>query len=572
MKKKNFAEGTAAEIRRAGADSRIGLRVTALLLSAALLAPAFLSCSDSEGSGTQADSGIGETTASPVLSEPAASEVQTDPEPEPTAEPEQDAPSEPAAPEPEPVPDPEPAEETPAPEQASEEAQGDTASKSWSDPERYALYLGQAKEYAGILHDLYWDAGSELSSLTPGAGVPHLWPYTEQLGMVNGILAAMQPDDPDRAFYTTWLDELVGGLRHYRIRRVKLADGQSWNDPDNVLAAFGENDGTAHSYALYSSSRHDKKQDYLIVTPDAVYFDDNVWVAKELVAAYVNTGNEAYLNEAVNVVNWILGEGYENAGALAGIYWKWSAKFLFAGGNYSDSDHASLNACSTVSCAMVLAELCEAVPGTAYEDRAADWLAKADAILRFSDEAFRDRGTKCLYDKVFLKKGFEKSSDLKSQIQKTDNAQYAYNTGTYLTAGAVMFRLLSPADPDRAAEILSNALASAKGADKKFADKTVKAGQYSYPSHSWFTSFLLSGFSDLRPYGEDCGEYADHMRSALDYAWENNRASDGLVSPSWIKGWTRFTNNSPTSEDNPRQILYQSANVHCYAMLAEYYG
>ena len=439
----------------------------------------------------------------------------------------------------------------------------------WADREKYTLYLDRAVEYAKTVHDLYWDGEAGVSALTPDGGKPHLWPFTEQVGMVNGILAAMDKDHPDRAFFETYLHELIGGLRHYRVRRVKLGKGESWMDPDNFIADFGVNDGTPHAYALYSSSRHDKKQDYLIVTPDAVYFDDNVWVAKEFVAAWLNTGEEAYLSEAVNIVNWILGEGYEDAGELAGIYWKWSARFLFKGGNYSDSDHASLNACSTVSCAMVLAQLCDAVSGTAMESRREEWLEKAAAMFRFAGEAYVDPSTKCLYDKVFLKENFASQTTLKQQIQKTDTAQYAYNTGTYLTAGAYLARLLT--DPAEAEAVLTAALASAKGADKKFADRGVKAGQYSYPSHSWFTSFLVSGFADLRSYDESVGEYEEHMRSALDYAWENHRSSDGLVSPAWIKGWSRFNNNSPDSEDNPRQILYQSANAHCYAMLAGYY-
>jgi len=554
----------------------IGRRLTAFL-TAVLLLPLLASCAGdtepgpaAEASGTDPAAGLPVTapeTEKPAEPEPEVpaddgeeTEAAEEPEPEVNreAEPEAIPESEPAADEPEPEPEPQP--EEPA----------DAVPDPWSDPDLYALYLDRAVEYAKTIHELYWDGETLLSRLTPSGGVPHLWPFTEQAGMVNGILAAMPADHPDRAYFETWLHELIGGLRHYRVRRVKLTDGQSWTDPDSFIADFGENDGTAHGYAVYSSSRHDKKQDYLIVTPDSVYFDDNVWVAKEFVAAWRNTGEEAYLNEAVNILNWILGEGYEDAGALAGIYWKWSTRFLFKGGNYSDSDHASLNACSTVSCAMVLAQLCDAVRGTGFESRVGEWLEKADAMMRFAGEAYVDPSTKCLYDKVFLKEDFASQSGLKRQILKTDTAQYAYNTGTYLTAGAFLYRLLD--DRDRAGELLSAALESAGGADRKFADRGVKKGQYSYPSHSWFTSFLVSGFSDLAPYDEGCREYVEHMRSALDYAWDNERADDGLVSPSWIKGWSRFTNNSPDSEDNPRQILYQSANAHCYAMLAEYYG
>ncbi len=41
--------------------------------------------------------------------------------------------------------------------------------------------------------------------------------------------------------------------------------------------------------------------------------------------------------------------------------------------------------------------------------------------------------------------------------------------------------------------------------------------------------------------------------------------------PAQLVVYLAVTNNSRDSEDNPRQILYQSANAHCYAMLAGYY-
>ncbi|MBQ5355168.1 MAG: hypothetical protein IIU08_04795 [Clostridia bacterium] len=543
---------------------------TVSLVLALLTALCFISCAGPE------PAVIPDDTASPDL--PPAPEGEPEAVPEPEPEPEAEAGSEPEAdpePQPEPAPEPEPTPE-PEPEPAPEpEPSQDTPDRlSYSDPALYTENLDRAIEYAKTIRSLYWNSDTCLSKLTPGGGTPHLWPYTEQAGMVNGILSVMDKDHPDRAYFEEYLRELMEGFRYYRVKRVKLYSEEWWNDPDNHIAAFGETDGTAHSYALYSSSRQEKKKDNNIVTTEAVYFDDNVWVAKEFYYAYMNTGDVAYLNEAANIVNWILGEGYESAGALAGIYWKWSAKFLFSGGDYSDSNHASLNACSTASSAMVLAKLCTAVEGTELEGLREGWLEKAAAIFDFCTAAYVDKSTKCLCDKVFLRKGFEKETTLTKQIQKTDGSLYAYNTGTYLTAGADLHVLLRGTDPERADAILASALASAKGADKKFADRNVKKGQYSYPSHSWFTSFLVSGFADLAAFDEGCAEFEEHMRSALEYAWENNRSDDGLVCPAWIKGWNHYNQkdlNDSNSESNPRQILYQSANAHCYAMMAGYY-
>jgi hypothetical protein len=441
----------------------------------------------------------------------------------------------------------------------------------YSDPEQYALYLDEAITYAKTIHDLYWNSETCLSKLTPDGGTPYIWPFTEQSSMVNGILLAMDKDHPDRAFFEEYLRELLTGLRHYRVRRVAFdKKTESWNDPDNTLTAFGESDGTPHSYAIYAAGRQDNRVDSVIAKPEGIYFDDNIWVAKSFYYAWVNTGDIAYLNEATSIVNWILGEGRETAGALDGIYWNWGRKFKLPA-DAGDNNRASINTCSTSPTAMVLAKLVTAVSGTPLEGLRDGYLEAAVSLFDFCTDVFVDPSTKCLYDNITLKKGFDAQTDLKKQILRLDKNMYAYNTGTYLTAGAELYALLFADNPEKAEAVLSAALASAKGADNYFADRTVMKGQYSYPSHSWFTSFLVSGFADLAVYDEGCAEYEEHMRSALDFAWKYHRESDGLVSPAWIKGWSHFKGKTGINEDNPRQILYQSANAHSYAMLAQYY-
>ena len=465
-----------------------------------------------------------------------------------------------------------PAETSAAPE-TSPAAAEETAVTDPAAVQPAAENLSRAVEYAKTIRGLYWDSEKCLSKLTPSGGKPFLWPYTEQAAMVNGILLAMDKDHEDRTYFEEYLTELIEGFRHYRVKEARMTGNQTWNNEDHVMTAFGENDGTPGCYAIYCASRSDASVDRTRTLTDGVYFDDNVWVAKEMYYAYLNLGDERYLNEAVSILNWIIGEGYEPAEGLNGIYWKWSSKFEFAGGDYSDSNHASLNACSSIPTSMMLAKVYRITEGMEkFAGLRENYLTCAEAIYRFAEDVLLDRSTGCIVDKIFLKQGFESMTG-KSRIQKTDGNQFAYNTGTFMTAGAELYAIASEQGRTEDAEFyLDQSAAAAKGADVKFGDRTVKAGEYSYPSHSWFTSFLLEGFADLAPVLPEAAEYAGHMRSSLDYAWNNNRAADGLVCPSWIKGWSRFNNNDPDSEDNPRQILLQSANAHCYAMLARHYA
>ena len=439
-----------------------------------------------------------------------------------------------------------------------------------------AVNYDRAIEYSKLINELYWNSNTKLSSLTPSGGTPCLWPFTEQVSMVNGILLTMDKEDEDYAFYVQYLEELIEGLRHYRVNSV---NPQAWENEDHYFADFGETDGTANAYAIYNSGRNDYAIDSVSTNAGSVFFDDNVWVAKEFYYAYVNTGKAEYFNEAVNILNWIVGEGYESTTGLNGIYWNWAAKFMFEGsGSLSDSTHASLNACSSAPTAMMLAKVYQTMTEDAqftekFAALAPDYLSKAQNIYEFCFSVLRNPSNGCLRDKVFLREGFEEMSSLSQQIQLYDEQILPYNTGTYMTAGAELYNIAVKQDNTAVAGVyLDRNTEVATAADRQFANTQVVEGQYSYNSNSWFTSFLLEGFIDLSASVEECSEYIEHMRSALDYAWNNNRAEDGLVCPAWITGWDAYSDDNPNSEGNPRQILLQSANAHCYAMLARYYA
>ncbi len=458
-----------------------------------------------------------------------------------------------------------------------------TLKAKWTnDPS--ALYgeenLARAVEYAKLIRENYWDSETKLSSLTPEGGAPYLWPFTEQVSMVNGILLCIDETHADYDYFTEYLEELIEGLRHYRVREVRVGEGQSWNNPDHVLAEFGKNDGTANSYAVYNSGRNDGAIDSVSAGMDGVFFDDNVWVAKEFYYAYKNLGRTEYFAEAVNIVNWIIGEGYEPTKGLNGIYWKWSAKFLFedkpGGGGLDDNNHASLNACSSAPTAMMLVKLAAEMDneefGGKYDGLKDDFILKAQNIYEFCYSELLNPDSNCLRDKIFLAEGFKEMTNRDDQIQLVDAQELPYNTGTFMTAGAELYDWFRE-DSSLLADIYRERNEKvAAGADRKFANGAVLEGQYAYNTNSWFTSFLLEGFMDLAEWDENCATYIEHMRSSLDYAWKNNRSEDGLVSPAWIEGWSYFNDGNPNSEGNPRQILLQSANAHCYAMLARYYA
>ena len=425
----------------------------------------------------------------------------------------------------------------------------------------------RALTYAHNIFDRYWLPGNTGSRLTPGGGTPHLWPYTEQLAMYNAVLRLLDPvdDAEDYALVKSYLEKGIGGLRHYRVR---TQEGMS-------TVPFGTLNEDKSSWAIYNSSRS-SQQDNAGTSKGGIYFDDNIWVAKELYYAYQLTDEQQYLNECINILNWIIDEGFETGisaqGAFAGramngIYWNWGFKDLHPN-VHSDSQNASLNTCSISPTAMMLAKVYNVLTDPEDAALAARYLDVSRKLFNFANNVLK-ASDKIYQDKVFVFKNA--AGDL--YLDLVDNQKLGYNTGCMMTAGVELYKIAT--NPLEQNMFLTLTKETADSSDVYFANRIAKPGYYAYNPHSWFTSFLLMGYIDLYNAGyEDAEEYIGHMSSSLDYAWENNRDSMGLVAPSWILGWDdpSAPGGTGNSESNPRQILLQSANGHCYAMLAWYYA
>jgi hypothetical protein len=422
----------------------------------------------------------------------------------------------------------------------------------------------RAIEYGRLIYNLYWNPSTQLSKLTPSGGTPYLWPYTEQVAMCNGILKILDPieDAEDFSFFRDYLMGTIEGLRYYRVAQ----SSKPYTD-----TAFGVLSENMDSYAMYNSSRNSYAKDSAGSNKSGIYFDDNIWVAKEMYYAYKNLGDRKYLNECINILNWIIGEGYETAvsaqGAFTnvpmnGIYWLWGVKDIHNDNSTNDSQTASLNACSSAPTAMMLLKVAKDLDNSNPQE--AEMKSRfndiANKITNFMTRVLRTQ--EGLYkDKVFVRE----NSEGKLYLGLVDEQVLPYNTGCMMQATSELYELLE------IEMILNLNKATAAASDAYFANRLVVEGEYSYNKNSWFTSFLIEGFMSLDKYDENAVIYIDHMRSSLDYAWRNNKASNGLVCPAWIVGWSAYPDNSPNSEGNGRQLLLQSANAHCYANIARYY-
>lgn len=451
-----------------------------------------------------------------------------------------------------------------------------TLTAKWTEkvviPDKNAEYaaenLERSIEYAKLIHDEYWNAETQKSTLIPGQGVPFLWPYGEHVGMVNSIVELLDEQHKDYVFFTEYLKQLMEGYRYYRCASVSVGTGEKWENANHTLPAYGVTDGTLNSYAIYQAGRQNNK-DSANSSFGGVYFDDNIWVAKEFYNAYKNLGDVKYLNEAINIVNWIIGEGYETTSGMNGIYWNWGAKFKHPGVT-DDSKNASLNSCSTAPTGMMLVKLYQVMDEESlagkFDAIRETYISTAKKVYNFMWSTLREPTNNVFKDKIFVNKLGDNLV-----LGTLDEQILPYNTGTYMTLGAGLYNVSESAGQTSAANLYKQRNADvAKGSDVFFAGTLAVPGQYTYNQNSWFTSFLLEGFMDILPTDENCATYIEHMRSSLDYGYKNNRDEHGYVSPAWTQGWSVFNDNG-VSEGNPKQILLQSANAHCYAMLAKHF-
>lgn len=358
-----------------------------------------------------------------------------------------------------------------------------------------------------------------------------LWPYTEIVAMYNRLYAATKD-----VTYKTKLEQAISGLAYYK--------GTS-NDPANTSKYHsGRGSSTGGGYGT-------------------VFYDDNIWVAREFYEAYVNTQNADYLKESVAIVNFIMAEGYEPE--LKGIYWDQDTQNIY-NGETSEGKGATINVCTTAPTIMMLCKLSDYITDTAKQAQYRTW---ATQMFSATYQNFRDVDTNCYYDRRSV---VINEATKKKEYKNIDTAIIPYNTACMVIAGVELYRL----NPTNEA-FLNASKASAAGADMSIGrlDNTAKVKAYSY--NSWFNVLLLDSFIELKSAdAELSAQYVENMRKSVNYGYKNFLATEGadqgFMSPSWVRGWSdiSFKDNNGAKESG--DLLLHAANAETYALLAAYYA
>jgi len=421
----------------------------------------------------------------------------------------------------------------------------------------YGRFYDIAVEYAAAIDREYFNnlTNTSIDYPSPPLGLmrgrPTLWPYHTVPMMANRVLMSMDGNDPNRAYFERLHRNAMSGLKRYRTSRTHRSTsfryGQKNVDYETIMSSY-----TGGRKGLMT-----------MIMPKDVYFDDDIWLAKEYIIAYNLTGDEDYLKEAVGITNFVLEYGYarNDAEGVHGIFWNYGKMM---------NKEGSIHSCSTAPFIITLIELAEILEDT-HSALAQNYADVAVRLYDFMRAKLRNPANGVYWDHINVIWNDDGSVSVGETRPGNERWEFTYNTGCMLSAGAVLYRYMSTRNSDAALRYLTEAKQTMIDADARFI--RTEGDTYSMDRHAWFNSLLLEGYIYLHNEGvTEVSVYIAKFANMLGYAHDNHKTDKGLISPSWFRGWDAWTDEQKADRgERPDRILLQGANAACYAMLAAYY-
>lgn len=364
-----------------------------------------------------------------------------------------------------------------------------------------------------------------------GGGTASVWHYTAYYAMISRLVEISEGSE-DFAEYTELSDKVYKGFQMY----AGTAD---------IVTYLGTFEKT-----LYGVNRAMTAGGANVAGDQAVY-DDQMWIIRENLYRYKQTGEEAYLEEAVRLCK-ICIDGWdftldENGEEFGGIPW--------------GPSYASKHTCSNAPIIAPLVEIYE-IKKAAGDKNAEYYLEWAEKIYDYVKTNLRNT-TLCYADLVGYQRVEKTGSNgekyyVTIQMTGMDAKEYTYNTGAMISGGAALYRATQKTT------YLTDAKNSARAAYSRFCKVTNKIPQYPIDTQTtWFNLVLLQGFLDLYPYDPDSVEkYILSFQTSLDYAYDNY-LKDGMLPRDYVNGW-----DNTGSYDRSKNVMDQASASQMYAMLA----
>lgn len=287
----------------------------------------------------------------------------------------------------------------------------------------------------------------------------------------------------------------------------------------------------------------------------AAVYDDQMWIIREMVYAYQQTGTEDYLQLALSLTQACL-DGWDTSTDATGKEY---------GGICWGPGYSTKHTCSNAPIIEPLVEI--------YEIFVAEGRENADYYLEWAKKVYswttRLTASGGLYgdllgsSRELTGSGKRSHYETTSQDKNIDKTTYTYNTGAMISGAAALYRVTGEESYLRAAK------RSAKAAHEQLGNSDYKEGYVMYPTNpltNWFDLILLQGYIDLFPYDESCKEYIDCYQRSIDYAYDNYLTEEGFLPRNFLTGWSK------NAHDTEKYVMDQASCAEVYATLAEFYA
>ena len=410
-----------------------------------------------------------------------------------------------------------------------------------------------------------------------GAGTADVWPYTAAIEAHCSVLEALDALRDDAP-------ELYAATRdRYVVRLRQLYDCLDYYRGTYTLYSYAQ----VRSWSIYGVHRSDTRGTAAVTGIENVY-DDQMWLCRELVRAYLLTGDDAYLKKAELLANYCI-DGWDccldaDGQEYGGITW---------GPGYN-----SKHACSNAPLIQPLVWLYEIYK---TDDEPADlryfyilpdgtrtnemrrhsdvYLDFARKIYAWQKKMLYNASTGVYWDMLgapgelkYVGEGRNRYRDHVDTGAPTGTA-YTYNTGTMLAASAELWRVTGEdtylADLNTVSQKSFNYFAKGKRIDGVVFRQWPTDPKAEEGFNTWFDNVLMRAYVDACPYnttlynGKPYAQNAiESFQQNLDYAYDHfNRAS--MLPINLLDGWDVSTGNPDVTKG-----FHQMAFASELAMLA----
>jgi len=394
-----------------------------------------------------------------------------------------------------------------------------------------------------------------------------VWMYSAAIEAVNAVLHGLQVQKENGN--STLYDE---HFNRYSELLAQLYDNVDYYQGTFELTSYTQ----TKEWSIYGVNRGNAKGTAKVEGIENVY-DDQMWLVRELLESYKITGENAYLEKAEYLTEYVL-DGWDSTRNPDGTE---------RGGIPWGPGYVTKHACSNGPMVSPLVWLHEI-----YKDKndeieyryidSEDRTSRKSASVKKS-EYYADFAKKVYeWQKSHLLRADGVYDDMRGgcspgnpQIETIDGVEYrkgincqdrvgpaiSYNSGTMLSGAADLYRITGDDVYLQDAKKLS---------DDSF-NYFAKLGQtnpgyYTYDIsgfNNWFNGVLMRGYVDVHPAYGTAADYIDTFQRNLDYGYENFQY-EGFLPTNLLVGWSLTANNNKT------EGMFNFAFAAEYAVLSRY--